>query len=326
MRITLRRKLEVLGARGLTWVVRRASRERALALADDLALFGYRSPILKRHLKHARIHVETVFGDQVSPAEREELLKSSLRTLTRTMVDFMRFGDYTREEFLGLCAGVEGMEHYEAFRNSAHGSAIGLGIHIGSWEYAGGYMAHLGPMVAVGKAQREGAITALAISNREAVGIEHILSSATGSRKLIETLKRKDKAYLGLLADQNGGRDGLWVPYFGTLASSVKGPGFLMRRYKVPAQLLVGVWEGDKYRVIIGPLFYGVETADFDRDVLLNTARVQEEYAKMWLRFPEQVLWLHKRWKSQPDTLSPEEAAGRVLTTAEWERERVRFG
>lgn len=325
LKIVLRRKLEVLGARGLTYVVRRASRPRALAIADDLARFAYKSPFLKRNLKHARIHLEWVFGDRYTPADREDLIKSSLRTLARTMVDFMRFGDYSSEEFLGLCVKSEGMENYQAFRDGPHGSAIGLGMHIGSWEYMGGFMAHLGPMVAVGKPQREGAITALAVANREAVGIEHVLSSSTGSRKLIETLRRKDKAYLGLLADQNGGRDGLWVPYCGRIASCVRGPGFLMRRYKVPAQHLVGLWEGDQYRTIIGPLFHGVESDDMERDILLNTARVAAEYEAMLLRFPEQGLWLHKRWKSQPTEEALANPHHFILTPEEWAIERAKF-
>ena len=301
LRIRLRRKLEVVGARGLAWAVRRSSRARSLAMADSLARTACRMPFMRVHLNYAREQLEWVFGTDLSPVEREEVLANSVRNLARTMVDFLRFPGYSRADMEALLAGVEGEEHFRAFQQSDAGAVIGFGMHLGSWEYAGVWLAMQGPMVAVGKAQREAAITNMAVDIRTGSGIDHILANDNTNRKLITTLRRKDHAVLGLIADQNGGRDGVWVPLFGRLASCLKGPGFLMRRYDVPGMLIIAVWEGDRYRVIVGPRIETVKTDNADHDLLVNTARIQAMYERMMRRFPEQWLWLHRRWRSEDE-------------------------
>ena len=168
-------------------------------------------------------------------------------------------------------------------------------------------------------------MTNMAVGIRTGSGIDHVLSNDAGNRKLITTLRRKDKAVLGLIADQNGGRDGLWVPLFGRLASSFKGPGFLMRRYDVPAMALVSIWEGDRYRMIMGPMIETVKTEDQERDILINTARIQTIFEDLMRRYPEQWLWLHRRWKTQPEMIPEEERVGRILTVEEWEKIRAPY-
>lgn len=316
-RIRVRRKFEVLGARGMAWLVRRQSRTRTLQMADSLARLALRMPFLQRNLKHARDQVGIVFPE-LDTAERERIVRESVRTLARTMLDFLRFPNYTPVELANLCVRVIGAEHWNAFKESNHGAVIGLGMHLGSWEYSGAWLALQGPMVAAGKAQREAAITDLAVAIRGQVGIDHFLSQES-SRKLIATLRRQDKAVLGLIADQNGGRDGIFVPMCGRLTSAVKGPGALMRRYGTPAMLLSGVWEGDRYRMIMGPMIYSADTGDFDRDVLLNTARIQAHYEALLRAYPEQWLWLHRRWKTSPEVVPASERQERVLDPAVWE-------
>lgn len=316
-RIRMRRKLETLGARGLAWRVRRISRERALRLADQLAGYAPRLWFLKRNRKTARAQIELMLDKRPDEIDSEAILQASIRSLSRTMVDFLRFPLYSREDIIALAGPAVGQEHWDAYRASSRGAVIGLGMHIGSWEYAGAHVVTDLPMAAAGKAQRDAAITDLALDIRGGVGIDVFLSQEN-SRKLIETVRSKEKMVLGLIADQNGGRDGVFVPMCGRLASCVKGPGFLMRRYKVPAMLLAAVWHGDHYRMVYGPMIETFDTGDIDRDSLLNTARIHAHYLALIRAYPEQWLWLHRRFKSTVDLVPPAEYAQRVLTEEQW--------
>jgi len=55
-----------------------------------------------------------------------------------------------------------------------------------------------------------------------------------------------------------------------------------------------------KYRIHFDPALTLVRTGDHEADAVANTAlftRVIEDYAR---RYPEQWLWVHRRWKTRP--------------------------
>ena len=58
---------------------------------------------------------------------------------------------------------------------------------------------------------------------------------------------------IGFIADQNAGDDGLFVPFFGQMASSYKSIGLLAMRYRIPIFVGTAVRETDrlKYRLEI---------------------------------------------------------------------------
>jgi len=289
-----------------------------MRLADQLAGLIPRLWFLKRNRTSARAQIALMLDKHPDEINAEGILQASIRSLSRTMIDFLRFPLYNTEDILKLAnePGI-GQEHWDAYRASSHGAVIGFGMHIGSWEYAGAHVVTDVPMAAAGKAQRDAAITEIALELRSHVGIDVFLSQ-DNSRKLMKTVRSKEKIVLGLIADQNGGRDGVFVPLCGRLASCVKGPGYLMRRYNVPAMMLAAVWEGDQYRMVYGPLIETFDTGDVELDGLLNTARIQEHGLAMIRAYPEQWLWLHRRFKSTVDLVPPEEAAVRILTEEQW--------
>lgn len=316
-RLKVRRQLELVGTRGLAWRVRHMSRPAALQLADRLAGLALKMPFLRRNFRNATAQIADVLANQPEGAHPDLILQESMRTLARTMVDFLRFPLYSADDIRAQAAAAVGGEYWNNYLASDQGAMIGLGMHIGSWEWAGAHVVTEVPMAAAGKAQRDSRLTALAIDLREGIGIDHFLSQEN-SRKLIETLRRRDKVILGLIADQNGGRDGVFVPVAGRLASCVKGPGFLMQRYKVPAMLLTAVWDGDQYRPVYGPPFTSFDSGNAELDGLLNTARIHEHYHAMIRAYPGQWLWLHRRFKSTVDLVPPEEWSSRVLTEEQW--------
>jgi len=107
---------------------------------------------------------------------------------------------------------------------------------------------------------------------------------------------------LGFIADQNAGDKGMFVPFFGRLASSYKSIGLLAIRQEVP--VVCG------YAHRIGPGFYyelGVadviqpgDWQDRHDPLYYVTARYARAIETMVRKKPEQYLWMHRRWKSRP--------------------------
>ncbi len=109
------------------------------------------------------------------------------------------------------------------------------------------------------------------------------------------------------LADQNAGRHGVFVPFFGLPASTYPFGAAVAVRYGLPVYFGAAVRRGRGFRYDVVVKRYEVApTADPEADArrLLEAFHAQME---AWIRSaPEQYLWMHRRWRSRP----PGEPAG----------------
>jgi KDO2-lipid IV(A) lauroyltransferase len=119
----------------------------------------------------------------------------------------------------------------------------------------------------------------------------------------------REGGYLGILVDQNAGRRGVFVPFFGRLASTTPAPATMALRFRAP---LIPAWQwredGGRHHVVEveAPLPFP-DTGDRDEDVWRLTAAMTAR-VEAWVRKePGQWLWAHRRWKTRP----PEEVGVR---------------
>ncbi len=296
--LRMRRRLERGFGLFIFWLAQRLPRKAALGLATWLGDVFF--TLFKKYRMVCLDGLTIAFGDKYSHEEKLSIARNSERNMARTVMDFLRFGLYSKEELLSLCTRVDGIEYFEKAIEKSPGGVIGITAHIGSWEYNGAWAVASGwPLVAVGKEQRDPGITKLMLDIRAKVGIRHISSRKKGMPEMIRALKTKGTV-LGLISDQNGGKDGIFVDFFGVPASSVKGPAFLALRYKVPVIPVFTLWDGDNYRIEVHPEVEIVRTGDEDADVLENTQRIQKVIEGMVRKYPDQWLWPHRRWKTRP--------------------------
>jgi Kdo2-lipid IVA lauroyltransferase/acyltransferase len=275
------------------WLARHISRKAALKLADFLGEILFLA--FRRYRLVCMDGIGIAFGDKYTEKERYELARSSQKNLVRTVMDFLRFGIYTKDEILGLARSATGMEYMRDAIEKSPGGVICLAAHLGSWEYCGAWLVASGlRLTAVGKEQRDPGITKIMLDQREAAGIKHISRSKKGLTAIIRSLRTKGTA-LGLIADQNGGWDGIFVDFFGVPASSARGPAFLALKYNAPVVPMFAIWDGDMYRVEILPEVEITRTGDLERDILENTQRIQNVIEDMVRKYPGQWLWAHRQ-------------------------------
>lgn len=179
-------------------------------------------------------------------------------------------------------------------------SAIVVTGHCGNWELAGHMLAVLGyPCVALARPIDNPLVNQYLLKVREARGTR-IVTKWGATPILQETLASGGR--VGFIADQNAGTRGMFVPFFGRLASSYKSIGLLAMRYRVPI-IVAGVMrigEQFRFRVYCEDSF-GPEDWDAQPDPLFYiTARFNRGLENMIRKHPEQYLWLHRRWKSRP--------------------------
>ncbi len=175
-----------------------------------------------------------------------------------------------------------------------------LTAHCGNWELLGYAMSVIGyPVSALARPLDNPLINRWLLSIREARGMQII--TKWGGTDILQNILR-DGGRVGFTADQNAGEQGLFVPFFGRLASSYKSIGLLAMRYEIPiaAAHARRIGDGMRYEINCTDLIRPEDWADQDDPLFYITARFNRAMEMMILAAPDQYLWLHRRWKSRP--------------------------
>ena len=117
---------------------------------------------------------------------------------------------------------------------------------------------------------------------------------------LQEVLRTNGRA--GFIADQDAGEQGLFVPFFGRLASSYKAIGLLALRYNVPIMGGFARRIGSRFEYELSTLdvIRSEDWADHPDPLFYITARYTRAIEKAIRQAPDQYLWAYRRWKSRP--------------------------
>jgi KDO2-lipid IV(A) lauroyltransferase len=109
---------------------------------------------------------------------------------------------------------------------------------------------------------------------------------------------------VGILMDTNmTPPQGIFVDFFGIPACTASGLARIALR--TDAAVLPGftIWDEAlrKYRLRFDPALNLVRTGDLEADIAANTqmfTKVIEDYVR---KYPDQWLWVHRRWKTRPE-------------------------
>ena len=122
-----------------------------------------------------------------------------------------------------------------------------------------------------------------------------------GASRLMPQIVAQGSA-LGFIADQDSGRKGIFVDFFGRKASTYKSIGLLALTYNLPIVVGCARRVGNRFffEFVTYRIIFPHEWADKDDPLTWVTA----EYTKAIEAFvrddPEQYWWLHRRWKTRP--------------------------
>jgi KDO2-lipid IV(A) lauroyltransferase len=183
--------------------------------------------------------------------------------------------------------------------------SLGRGIilvtgHYGNWEIAAAAVASRGlPIGAIVRRQGNRLVDERLQQLRRNLGVETIYQGQAPSR--VPRLLRSN-GVVGIVGDQDARRSGIFVPFFGRLASTHRGPALFALRLGAPvfsctARRLPG--KDVRYEVR-GERVEFERTGELDRDVSALTSELARRLEKEIRLAPEQYFWFHKRWKTQP--------------------------
>jgi Kdo2-lipid IVA lauroyltransferase/acyltransferase len=284
----------------LLQLLERMPEQRALALAAGLCrawarLGGPRTQV-------ARVNLRIAFPSW-SEAEREAVLVRSFENVGRSVAEFALLGRLGPEA-LRERVRIEGLEHLEAARaQSKNGGVLAITGHFGSWEMLAAAMAAHGyPFVAVQKPRESPLLDAVVERYRRSGGAEFL---ARGNAGLAAMRSLAEGKAVAILYDQDSPKDeGVFVPFFGRLASTRDGPVKIALRARAPVlpiflhRVGTGSTHVARFRAPIPMLRgEGVPLADAVRENARRmTAAIEDEIRLA----PDHWNWVHRRWKTQP--------------------------
>jgi Kdo2-lipid IVA lauroyltransferase/acyltransferase len=297
----MREALEYAFAWTLLTVFRLLPRRAALAAGAGLGSVAWH--VLPRLRRSGLRNLELAFP--ATPlAERERMLRNLYRNLGRQLAEFCQMSRYTPENTRDL-ARYDGLEHYVAARDKGTGVLI-VTAHLGAWELSSFWHSLMGhPMTMVIRRLDNLRVDRLVNGIRCLHG-NRVVHKDDFARGLLAAMHRGET--VGILMDTNmTPPQGVFVPFFGVLACSASGLARVALR--TGAAVLPGfmVWEGSegKYVLRFGEEIALTRSGDDERDVIDNTARFTAAIEDAIRRYPDQWLWVHRRWKTRPEGEPP---------------------
>jgi KDO2-lipid IV(A) lauroyltransferase len=232
-------------------------------------------------------------------ADRAAILRRLYRNLGWLLAEFCQMRRYTAENTRGFLR-YEGLEHFLAAEQRGRGVLIVTG-HLGAWELSSFYHALMGhPMSMVIRRLDNPRVDAL-VNRIRCLHGNQVLHKDDFARGLLAAMRQGRT--VGILMDTNmTPPQGVFVPFFHKLACTAS--GLARVALKTDASVLPGflLWQQDEQRYVLtfGEPFALIRTGDDEGDVLANTAQFTASIEGYARAYPDQWLWVHRRWKTRP--------------------------
>ena len=215
------------------------------------------------------------------------------------LVEFCRMTRYTPENSRDWMR-TEGLENYLAAQAKGKGVLVITG-HLGAWELSSFYHSLMGhPMGMVIRRLDNRRLDAF-VNNIRCMHGNYVLHKDDFGRGLLTAMHKGGT--VGILMDTNmTPPQGAFVKFFGIDACTATGLAHVAR--KTGAAVLPGfmLWEPAERKYV---LHFGSEVAiphteDVSGDILAGTQLCTAAIESWIRRYPDQWLWIHRRWKTRP--------------------------
>jgi KDO2-lipid IV(A) lauroyltransferase len=294
-----RHRLEDALAFGVSAVVRRLPRRLVLGLGA--ALGSAWAAVDRRHLAIAADNLRRAFPDWPEPRVRQTA-RGVYRHFARVALDLAWLPNRRREEILALVDG-EGFEHVDAAVADGRG-CVYVGAHFGNWEIhaiAHGFRGY--PVAVVARPLDNPRLDTRLNALRQMSG-----NTVIFKQRALPEVMRSLKAGRGvaILIDQNvQPSDGIFVSFFGRPAATTTVAAALAVKTGCALVPVRAVMLPDgRYRAICDPPIAWTPSGDRARDIADLTQKMTA-VIEGWIRErPEQWLWMHRRWKTQPSRVA----------------------
>jgi Kdo2-lipid IVA lauroyltransferase/acyltransferase len=236
---------------------------------------------------------------QLSGAERNRILRRVFRNLGWQLVEFCRMPRYTVQNTQGWIR-TEGLKHYLSAQGRGKGVLVLTG-HLGAWELSSFYHSLMGHPMSMVIRRLDNRLLDEYVNGIRCLHGNRVLHKDEFARGLLTAMRAGDT--VGILMDTNmTPPQGVFARFFGITACSAS--GLARVALKTGAAVIPGflLWEPaeGQYVLHFGPELVFSPAGDPESDVLAATQQCNDVLESWIRRYPDQWLWIHRRWKTRP--------------------------
>ena len=276
----------------LALLPRRLARGAGIALAHTFRILH------RRLTRVGHRNLELAFPEK-SRAERDRILRGVFTSLGRLLAEFTKFPKYTKEN-VSKIAIYDGFENFETAEARGKG-VLFLTAHLGGWE-VGSFVhsLHGHPLHVLVRPLDNPYLDRLSTSYRTLHG-GSVISKDDFARGIISAMRKGET--VGILMDTNmTPPQGVFVDYFGHQACTASGIARIAMKTDAAVVPAFTIWDSGigKYRIHFEPAVPHANTGDTEADVVTNTQTLTKVIEQFVRKYPDQWLWVHRRWKTRP--------------------------
>ena len=295
-RSNLQNKSELLAVRALHGATGLFPVSTSIKLGETLGKLPSR--VFKRLRFVGLRNLELAFPE-LPIEEREKILQGSFESLGRQFGAASHFKNLTTEKIRRM-VDAEGLDYLKKAQIEKRGVILFSG-HFGGWELSISAFPAFGFDWSVLVRRIDNPLIEDYVENLRTQLGARTIDKKTSARTMLRLLQSGER--LGILADLNTQeREGVFVNFFGVAASTNTGLARLALRTNSAVLPFFAIWQKEKKRYLLKvcPPLEMPEGKDTEENVRVLTQRVTtkiEEYVRL---YPDQWMWIHKRWNTRP--------------------------
>jgi len=239
-----------------------------------------------------------VYGENL-PNQKNIMVRDVYRNFTYLWFEVMHTKKITIENF-DTHFNIHGFEVVDELLKKKNGLILVSG-HFGNFEWTTilfgikGYFYN-----AIAKKQRNPYVNQFMTENREYFGGRIIFTKKALKEGL--NVLRNDGILL-LVGDQDARKKGVFVDFLGMPSSTAVGTAVFKLRTKAPILFISMIRKSYAHFDVFFEEVKVNEDLKFGEESIIEITQAHSAVLEKWIRkYPEQWFWMHRRWKSKPDS------------------------
>jgi KDO2-lipid IV(A) lauroyltransferase len=294
---TFKDRIEYIALRIMVALIGVLPRSLSRSLGAAIGDLAWR--FLGRLRSAGRYNLELAYPEKPL-AERDQLLRGVYHSLGWQLAEFCRMPAYTPSNAPAFIR-YEGLDRYLGARAKGRGVLVLTG-HLGAWELSSFYHSLMGYPMSLVIRRLDNPLVDAYVNGIRCLHGNRVIHKDDFARGLLTAMHNGET--VGILMDTNmTPPQGVFVPFFGTDACTAT--AIARVALKSNAAVLPGflLWHADEKRYVLhfGPEIELIRSSDPQADVVANTAQFAAVTEQWIRRYPDQWLWVHRRWKTRPE-------------------------
>ncbi|MEW6617867.1 MAG: lysophospholipid acyltransferase family protein [bacterium] len=265
-------------------------------LANRLGEIGYILDAKRRKL--AIDNLTHAFKDQYDKKQIKRLAINAFRNMSKSLIEFILFPRLNKDNVNNFVR-IKGLENLERAKKKGKGVIIYSG-HIGNWELMTEALILKGYNLNLMIRRQKNVFVEKLIQQKRTKFKTKTIFHTVAPKEIFQILKNNE--IITIIGDQDGGKGGVFVDFFGRPASTPPGPVvFAMRTGAELIPIFDIRIKNNQHQIIIEPPCQLTTTPNIKTAIVENTQRLTKRLESYIHQYPDQWLWFHNRWATKPD-------------------------